>query len=381
MDKRTGVFSRFRSSSKGRSKRAILKCRTFFPVLCSLIVLLRVVSLSSQRHGSNTIKFTLGTVIRGDEWTGDMTPSKFAVLNSIKSFIRAVGSKRVVLFVDSQTSCASRPAFTRKCTCQSLSACVDPVYGVPTMDCIFDLLFDLSKTDVVGFFNGDILVFDSLPRAVTLVAREFPEFLVVGRRHRGDKLIHFDEDNLWHYAELHAKTLPLDHGYAIDYFVTRKDVYDKSLRGSLPPFVIGAWRWDNVLLSSFFKHTNVTVADVTYAAPVMHQLPGAGGDHVSRRGAEFNDELAKHYSGTDFLFGSVDFADVQIRTLSAEEEYILDPYHSLVRKVFQSGALSTADIAALKTYYEKRNEQDHHQRLSLEDHLASLRDFRQQLAG
>lgn len=246
------------------------------------------------------------------------------------------------------------------------------------MDCIFDLLFDLSKTEIVGFVNGDILVFDSFPTAVTLVAREFPEFLVVGRRHRGDnELMRFDEENLWRYAEIHAKTLPLDHGYAIDYFVSRKDVYDRSLRGSIPPFVIGAWRWDNVLLSFFFKHTNVTVADITYAAPVLHQLSGVGAAHVSRRGANYNDELAKQYGDTDYLFGSIDFADIQIRTLSADQEFLLNPYHSLVRKTFQSGALTMHDVGALKKYFEKRHEQDHQQSSSLEDHLASLRDFRQ----
>ena len=181
---------------------------------------------------------------------------------------------------------------------------------------------------------------------------------------------------MWHYAEMHAKTLPLDHGYAIDYFITRKDVYDSSLRGSLPPFVIGAWRWDNVLLSSFFKDTNVTVVDVTYAAPVLHQLPSSAGDHRSRRGAQYNEELAKRHSGGDYLFGSIDFADVQITTLNADQEYLLDPYHTLMRKAFKAGALSSVDVTKLKEFYDRRLEQANEQLLSLEDHLASLQDFR-----
>lgn len=44
-------------------------------------------------------------------------------------------------------------------------------------------------------------------------------FLMVGRRHAGKEAVEFDDGIDWKLTELRTERLPLEHGYAIDYFV------------------------------------------------------------------------------------------------------------------------------------------------------------------
>ena len=114
---------------------------------CFITAVVVVVLLHHHPHNSRKIDFTIGTVIRGNEWTGQRTYGKEAVLNSLKSFILATGSpKNVLILVDHESSCHERPDFMKRCQCQSIDVCIDPVYGVPTMECIFDILFTRANT-------------------------------------------------------------------------------------------------------------------------------------------------------------------------------------------------------------------------------------------
>jgi hypothetical protein len=347
---------------------------------CFFLAVMVVVFSRYEAHDSIEIDFTIGTVIRGDEWTGEQTYQKEAVITSLKSFIRATGSpNRVMIFVDHESSCHDRPNFIKGCHCQSVDFCIDPVYGVPTMECIFDTLFTKANTKIVGFVNGDILVFDSFAKAVASSATSSDEFLMTGRRHRGESFqMNLDDFNSWKYAEIHAKTLPLDHGYAIDYFVTRKRTYNSALRQKLPPFVIGAWRWDNILMYSIYKFTSVTVIDVTLVAPVMHQYEKSSVliDHHERRGARFNDELAKQISGNELLFGTIDFADVILEDFQLGQDLVSDPWHILARDALKAGMLTAAEIVKLKKFNDDKLAAFNDKLLSTEDHLSILREFR-----
>jgi len=267
----------------------------------------------------------------------------------------------------------------KRCHCQSIDVCIDPVYGVPTMECIFDILFTRANTEIVGFVNGDILLFNSFAKAVASSATSSDEFVMTGRRHRGQGFqMNLDDFQAWRYAETHTKTLPLDHGYAIDYFVTRKDTYIAYLQQKLPPFVIGAWRWDNILMYFIYKFTSVTVIDATLVAPVMHQYENSTvqRDHHDRRGARFNDELAKQISGKELLFGTIDFADVILEDLRLGQDLVPDPWHILARDALKAGLLTPKEIMKLKKFNDDKLAAFNNKLLSTEDHLSILREFR-----
>ena len=323
----------------------------------------------------NRLKFTIGTIVRGDEWSGEVTDAKRAVLVSLKSFIRSAGSQRVVIFVDSQSSCDLRPDFLKSCVCQSISFCADSVYRLPTMDCVFDTLFSIAKTHIVVFVNGDIVLFDSFLPALERSNAIAKDFLTVGRRHRGDGVLNIRDPGDWHYYETHAKILPLDHGYAIDFFATAKHTYNSHIRLSLPPFVVGAWRWDNVLLSTFYKRTNATVIDATYATPVLHQLPNVINNHQSRRGAAYNDHLAHFHSGMDYMFGSIDFADIVLED-GVLDTSVADPFHATVRRAFQAGVLQLSELESMKDYHQFRLNAINAKLGSFENHVQIMRESR-----
>ncbi len=352
-------------------RRAKLYAFSFF---CVIILIMHTVNQKP------CVKFTIGTVIRGDEWDAETIPSNQAVLSSLKSFIRSAGSKRVIIFVDKQESCAQRPRYLNKCTCVSLKVCVDPVFQVPTMDCILKLLVSMSRTEIVSFINGDIIIFDSFARSVALAAALEDEFVMVGRRHTGTGPLVVEDLVDWRIAELHSETLPIEHGYAVDYFVFRKSASAKQVITFFPPFVVGAWRWDNVFLSSIYKYTNATVMDATFSAPILHQLSHAKKDHASRRGATYNDRLAKRYSGVDYYFGTVDFADIIIKPGSniGDGDIIKDPWHVLARQMFRDGLLTVDLLLQFATHSEKRIEEYNQGQveISVDDHLRLLENYR-----
>ena len=153
--------------------------------------------------------------------------------------------------------------------------------------------------------------------------------------------------------ENYAKTLPFDHGYAIDYFVTRKKTL-KNVVHDFPPFIVGAWRWDNLLLSKFFKLSHATVIDATYSAVVLHQVTNAVSEHTARRGAKYNEALADKY-GQDFWFGSIDFAEVSLN-LADDRVTATSPdmWHELLRNAFRSNMLTSKELIKFRHYYDDR---------------------------
>ena len=128
--------------------------------------------------------------------------------------------------------------------------------------------------------------------------------------------------------------LPLDSGYAVDYFVARRDDLADILSG-FPPFIIGAWRWDNTLLAHVYRDSKYTVIDGTGGIVALHQNTPREKNHEQRRGAQLNDDLARAYSGEDFWFGSIAFADVIL--IEDTHGNILEPqgkFQALVRKAY-----------------------------------------------
>ena len=251
---------------------------------------------------------TIGTVARGDEWSGQRTARKRAVMNTLLGLTKGFGARNVVVFVDTIESCRAVPSEFANIRCHEVSHCASEKYGSPTMDCVFRSLLALTTTDVVGFVNGDILVFESFPRSVDVISSRFEHFLMVGRRFLATEPPTLDLKNTsreWGVLESRVLSYPVAEGNAIDYFVF--STHDAQILQSLPPFVMGNPRWDNVLLALFYAKTDVHVVDCTFSAPILHQYSQGGQDE--RVALPHNHKLALDFIGDDWLSGTIDHAD------------------------------------------------------------------------
>lgn len=222
----------------------------------------------------------------------------------------------------------------------------------------------------------------SFAPTVALAADIDANFLMVGRRHAGKEAVEFDDGIDWKLTELRTERLPLEHGYAIDYFVVGKSTA-REVINSFPPFIVGAWRWDNVFMSSMYKYTNATVMDATFIAPVLHQLSHVEKNHEARRGAQYNDKLAKKYCGDDYFFGTIDFADIILSSAATlnSVELNTDPWHGMARRMFRNGLITTDFLSELYTYSEKKIKEYNAGQvdISFDEHLTLLRDYRTSL--
>jgi hypothetical protein len=288
--------------------------------------------------------FSLVTLIRGDEWSGENTEYKSAVLNGLLSFSFEVGASRLILMVDTEAACLTRPFFLRNALCVSIQDCA--YQGTPTMDCVLGTALKVTKSEILGFVNGDIMVFQGLVESVKHVDSRYGNFLLVGRRHMGNGVLLFEENHVresFMQVKEQVRHLPLDSGYAIDYFIARRNDWSKLLSG-FPPFLAGAWRWDNALLSHAYRDKSIKVVDGTKTVIALHQITPVDKKHETRRGAQYNNELAHSYSGEDFWFGSIAFADILLT--EGTQGIIGEPqgkFQALLRKAFDAGLLSTLD--------------------------------------
>ena len=305
---------------------------------------------SSQRlHRS----FHIGVVIRGDEWSGEKSPSNVAVLNALFSLNMVFSSSALILLVDHIDNCVSRPAYLHGSTCVSTSSCLDPVYRMPTMNCIFGVLLQSTPatldSDIVGFINGDILVFNNFLESIAFLADNLERFLMVGRRSNIETPPLLTKHQ-WKALEkvYHSRSAPLDGGYAIDYFImTKKDF--SQFQQAFPPFIIGTQRWDNALLAMAFKTSGIAVIDATHSSPVLHQGLNQIPNHGDRPAARFNEDIATHSTGYDYLYGTIDNAEVLLQSVQGELQLIpKTPKLRLWRCAFISGTLVPEGILPQK---------------------------------
>lgn len=214
------------------------------------------------------------------------------------------------------------------------------------MDCVLGTALKVTKSEILGFVNGDIMLFQGLVESVKHVDARYGKFLLVGRRHKGNGVLLVEEKHVresFMQIKEQVRHLPLDSGYAIDYFIARRNDWSKLLAG-FPPFLAGAWRWDNTLLAHAYRDKNIKVVDGTKTVIALHQITPVEKGHETRRGAGHNNELALSYSGEDFWFGSIAFADILLA--EGTQGIIGVPqgkFQALLRKAFDAGLLSTLD--------------------------------------
>jgi len=261
----------------------------------------------SEKHKGEGI--SIGTLVRGNEWKNPDSEKKKAVMTALFSLSHHFGDENVVLLTDTQFSCETLPAFLARARCSGLEHCLHSEYRSPTMDCIFSTLWSLAKHDTVGFINGDILVFESFVQSIVSCANNNVNFVMVRRRHISETAMSAPTTVIeWGELETHTKSLKLDGGAAIDFFVTTRNAV--SVFKDFPPFIVGVYRWDNYLLLRFFRDEKTVVIDATAVAPIMHQVFNKVENHELRPAAAYNHKLATEYSGNDWTCGTIDNSNI-----------------------------------------------------------------------
>jgi hypothetical protein len=131
-------------------------------------------------------------------------------------------------------------------------------YGTPLLDDAFRIAESRAQNDVLCYCNTDILLPQSLARALAATRRVHERFLLVGE--------------CWNVAvteelDTMPPNLPGEKrgADAIDYFV-----YSRGVFGELPPFAVGRTVFDNWLVWRA-RDQGATVVDVTSAVRALHQ--------------------------------------------------------------------------------------------------------------
>ena len=290
-------------------------------------------------------EWTVGTVIHGNELANVDSNRNLVTFYSMYNLAKHFGSSKVVVLVDRREFCDRLPPALNGVRCVGIEHCTNHEYAAPTMDCIFISLLAETRTELVGFINGDILTFESLAESLAVSALNIEKFFMVGRRYTSTSTppvpVDLDElDNL----EILARSLNPDSGYAIDYFFTRTDLALRITR-HFPAFVVGTFRWDNVLLSMCYKLNDCIVIDATRAAPVLHIASKHVERHVDRPAAAYNQAVSTFCCGDDYIAGSIDYADFILQRTSQSDYFLsTQPLHlKVLRCSLRNGILASPD--------------------------------------
>lgn len=185
-----------------------------------------------------------------------------------------------------------------------------PIYRAPTMKCIFQTLLDATQTKHVGYINGDILIFSDFLDTLAAIEREHDRFFMVGRRRNvpapGGEVSRMQGELDWEELETKVCEFPVDGGGAIDYFVLPSR--DAEYLRNIPPFIVGNWRWDNVVVSLASIFMDLHVIDATKTVTALHQGQEKVAQREDRPASAHNHGLAIHLLRTAYRRGSINCA-------------------------------------------------------------------------
>ena len=181
---------------------------------------------------------------------------------------------------------------------RAATQCSHPLYGIPTVDCLFRIATTISHpSEYIMFSNSDIVYFDDLIH--TFIAAwnsiEFKnKFIMIGRRY----LVHDEEldeglDNkliIYKLHQLYNSSSHADSEFCLDYFLMPPESFYKLF----PPFLIGRASWDNIMAFWLFNQTlgsnPVPMIEVTDSVLAAH-LGWPSSDFDSRTGSQWSIKL------------------------------------------------------------------------------------------
>ena len=261
--------------------------------------------------------------------------------NAVRSWLRLQPPSNILLYMDTQESCDRllnmHPSFA-ELRCQP-APCVNTEFNRPRLDCIFNHANEHSKTDIIAFVNGDIVLSPYLAPVLDSVRKQYDQhFSMVSRR--TDTLIDDDTLNSWFSVIGDSAT---DHTDAVIEYSRRNGtmhsewgidlfVYTRTLFATLdfPPFLAGVYRWDNWLLSTLILHDDMRVVDASAPQLVIHQQSSEGQpQHNNRPGHEYNDEIVKARVGSLYKIGHINNANSIVKGTCPDCAFEANPRISL----------------------------------------------------
>lgn len=301
-----------------RKGRLYSRVRCTLPALCAILLL--YIILFRARHtldvqsqlSSNILEPTLVifTTIRGDELRVSH-PKHVRVLNSLKSFEVLRSTWHVVIFADDTSLCEgshlSHLGLVRTSCSQSK---LHKYFQRPTLDFILRSMSEhIGSKHVAMFVNSDIILFAKhFDAPYDLVRKNSKAFVITGRRYDLDveKPVDFSsEQSLRTFSQM-ALEQGKQHGqYGLDFFIFSYAALTMIIKQGFPAFLVGIYRWDNVMLSTVLLTRHLHVYDGSETILALHQGIESH-DHKHEKGSKYNDELARRFVGKSFMLGNTE---------------------------------------------------------------------------
>lgn len=163
--------------------------------------------------------------------------------------------------------------------------------GTPLLDSVFETIQRHTEAAYLNYINADIVLLDDFIGALQEVWRRKKRFLMIG--HRTDieqnEPIDFGPEWCERLRAAAVSTGKTQGAPYIDYFVYRRGIW-----GSVPPFAVGRFSWDNWLIYRA-RQQAIPVIDATQRVLALHQnhdYAHAGGHKKARFGPEAQRNLA-----------------------------------------------------------------------------------------
>ena len=148
-------------------------------------------------------------------------------------------------------------------------------FGTPFVKNMYLKAYDIMKTQLYAFVNGDILFDGSLVETLNRISKEIPTFnttLISGKRRNYNPKVECTKQNLEIWTQEHVHSMSnhslLDGGWAEDYFFVTPDFPWHRFKD----VVIGRELYDNYLVHRS-KILNITTIDITETITALHQCP------------------------------------------------------------------------------------------------------------
>ena len=251
-------------------------------------------SMKRPRRGALVVSSTFVCDSSGDR---DCLVKKWVRQNSFRNW-KESGSD-VLILEDHIYDCDKMPS--EQIECQE-HHCMHSSLGLPIVKCLVQTGMDEYPDKVVVFTNDDML-FQGLNTTIDFLVRELGTFVAVGRRTNVPLLDLVDiDDTTIERAEDGSVEQPIDlddlasrhfqesRPFELDYFIFN---IDRSILDNYPEFVLGNWRWDNVMVD-YLLLNNITVVDASKSITAFH-LGKTSTKQDFRKGAKYNDDLMKQY--------------------------------------------------------------------------------------
>ena len=234
----------------------------------------------------------------------------------------APGGFRILALFEQEARFDPVVCATPHTTCLALPHCADVATGVLTVDCMARealargaQLLGVQQFSAV-LVNSDVIFTRSLLHTVAVARAEFgQQFVLVGRRFDApvtemiadglppERMVRDALEILRTHGEKHSV-------FGFDYFVFPATAFPPAF----PPFLVGRYRWDNVLALELLA-SGLPFVDATESVVCIHQgyvVNASRPNHIGRFGAATNAKLARAHSGDAHLLGRMDNADWRV---------------------------------------------------------------------